>query len=82
MRVPYDANNPLHDEAYGRKLGEEGEEFSVEAQMIEYEASNDKVLVVTDDSGIKKGDQIVQNPRDNSDFLRNLVSHHLALELP
>ena len=54
MRVPYDANNPLHSEAYGRKLGEEGEEFSVEAQMIEYEASNDKVLVVTDDSGIKK----------------------------
>ena len=46
--------------------------------MIEYEASNDKVLVVTDDSGIKKGDQIVQNPRDNSDFLRNLVSHHRA----
>ena len=78
VRVPYDANNPLHNEAYGRKLGEEGEEFSVEARMIEYEASNDKVLVVTDDSGIKKGDQVVQNPRDNSDFLRNLVSHHRA----
>ena len=78
VRKPYDPNERLHGESLGKKHGDEGNQYSVEARMIEYEASNDKMLVVSDDSDIKKGDLVVQNPRDNPDFLRNLISHHRA----
>ncbi len=78
IRVPYDANNPLHSEALGKMHGDEGDEFSIETRMIEYEGSNDKTLVISDDSGIEKEMQIVQNPREYPDFLRELVSHHRA----
>ncbi len=78
VRVPYDASNPLHSETLGKMHGDEGEEFSIEARMIEYEGSNEKTLVVSDDSDIEKGDQIVQNPREYPEFLRALVSHHRA----
>ena len=46
--------------------------------MIDYEASNDKMLVLEDSSTIEQGDQIVQNPREYPDFLRRLVSNHRA----
>ena len=78
VRVTHDPNNPLHDEDLGKKHGEEQAPFSIEARMIEYEASNDKMLVLQDGSEIKRGDQVVQNPREYPDFLRHLVSNHRA----
>ena len=78
VRVPYDANNFLHSEDLGKKHGDEESPFSIETRMIEYEASNDKMLVLQDGSQIKRGDQIVQNPREYPEFLRNLVSNHRA----
>ena len=78
VRVPYVADERLHAEDLGMMHGDEGDEFSIEARMIEYESSNEKTLAVSDDSGLKKGDQIVQNPREYPELLRRLVSHHRA----
>tara|TARA_B100000945_G_C20426072_1_gene620564 strand:+ start:5117 stop:7111 length:1995 start_codon:yes stop_codon:yes gene_type:complete len=75
VKVPYDINNPLHGEELGEKHGDEENAFSIEAKMIDYEASNDKMLVLNDDENIEDGEQIVQNPRDYPDFLRRLVSN-------
>lgn len=78
VRVPYDANNSLHSEQLGKKHGEEEKPFSIEARVIEYEASNDKMLVLQGGGEVSKGDQIVQNPREYPEFLRHLVSNHRA----
>ena len=68
----------LHSEQLGKKHGEEEKPFSIEARVIEYEASNDKMLVLQGGGEVSKGDQIVQNPREYPEFLRHLVSNHRA----